>query len=156
MQALSASSGLDPGWFQRAVGPVWRHFLLGHPPGLRERAGELDLGGGGRPEQQAGGGGLADEQRVAPEPQFVEQPLFEQSVGQLAEPVLGDVLAGLLLQAADRGDRVAADYCGVVPLVVLFHSGSRSVLDTTDLVMLLIRSLTGSPDRAIHAAAKTG
>src|SRR6266700_2924188 len=40
--------------------------------------------------------------------------------------------------------------------VVLFHSGSRSVLDTTDLVMLLIRSLAGSPDRAIHAAAKTG
>jgi hypothetical protein len=30
------------------------------------------------------------------------------------------------------------------------------VLDTTDLVMLLIRSLVGSPDRAIHAAAKTG
>jgi hypothetical protein len=46
------------------------------------------------------GGGLADEQRVDPEPQFVEQPMFEQGVGQLAEPVLDDVLAGLLLHAA--------------------------------------------------------
>jgi hypothetical protein len=26
--------------------------------------------------QQAGGGGLADEQRVNPEPRFVEEPLF--------------------------------------------------------------------------------
>ena len=125
-------------------------FLIGHPPCQRERACELDLGGGGRPEQQVGGGGLADEQRVNPAPRFVEQPLFEQSVGQLAEPVLDDVLAGLLLQAADRGDRVATDYW------VLFHFGSRSVLDTTDLVMLLIWSLVGSPDRAIYAAAKTG
>jgi hypothetical protein len=55
MQALSASCGLDPGWFQRAVGPAWRAaFLIGNLPGQRERAGELDLGGGGRPEQQAG------------------------------------------------------------------------------------------------------
>ena len=36
--------------------------------------------------------------------------------------------------------------------VVLFHSGSVSVLETTYLAMLFIRSLNGSPDLAIHAA----
>jgi hypothetical protein len=40
--------------------------------------------------------------------------------------------------------------------VVLFHSGSVSVLETTYLAMLLIRSLYGSPDRAIQAGAKAG
>ena len=40
--------------------------------------------------------------------------------------------------------------------VVLFHSGSVSVLETTYLAMLFIRSLNGSPDRAIQAGAKPG
>src|SRR2546429_110571 len=82
----------------------------------RGRANELELGGDGRPEQQVGGGGLADEQRVYPEPQLVEQTALEQGVGQLSESVLHDVLARLLLQPADLRDRVAADYRGVVPL----------------------------------------
>ena len=40
--------------------------------------------------------------------------------------------------------------------VVLFHAGSRSVLETTYLAMALNRSLNGSPDRAIHAADMDG
>ena len=40
--------------------------------------------------------------------------------------------------------------------VVLFHSGSVSVLETTYLAMLFIRSLNGSPDLAIQAGAKPG
>src|SRR5437879_4154462 len=39
--------------------------------------------------------------------------------------------------------------------VVLFQSGSRSVDETTYLVMLLIRALYGSPDRVGHTGAKT-
>ena len=40
--------------------------------------------------------------------------------------------------------------------VVLFHSASVSVLETTYLAMLFIRSLNGSPDLAIHAAENGG
>jgi hypothetical protein len=61
--------------------------------------------------------------------------MFEQGVGQLAEPVLDDVLAGCSFRR-----RIAAIGSPLITMV-LFHSGSRSVLDTTYLVMLLIRSL---------------
>src|SRR5216684_1453367 len=67
---------------------------------------------------RSSGGGAADEQRVDPQAQLVEQAVLEQGVRQLAEPVLHDVLAGLVLHAADLGNRVAADHRGVVPLGV--------------------------------------
>ena len=77
----------------------------------------------------------AEEQRVDPEPQLVEQAVLEQGVGERPEPVLHDVLAGLLLQVADRPT-------GRRPItVVLCHSGSASVVETTYLAMVLIRSL---------------
>jgi hypothetical protein len=44
-----------------------------------------------------------------PEPRLVEQAVLEQGVGKLAEPVLHDVLAGLLLQAADHVSRIVVD-----------------------------------------------
>src|SRR5260370_11227723 len=113
-----------------------------------EGAGQFQLGGGGRPEHQVGAGRLPDEQRMNPQPQLIEQAVHEQGVRQLAEPVLDHAQAGLFRQAADLV------ITSPLITVVVFRSGSRSVLDTTNLVMLLIRSLYGSPDPAIHAAAK--
>ena len=55
-----------------------------------ERVGELELSGGGRPEQQVSGAGLADEQRVNPQPQLVEQALLEHGAPMVAHPPICD------------------------------------------------------------------
>jgi len=63
----------------------------------------------------------------------MHKPVLHHGVRELTEAVLHDVLAGLLLEPLDLGDRVAVDH--------VFHSGAWSVDDTTYFGMLLMWSL---------------
>jgi hypothetical protein len=64
---------------------------------------ERSSGSTGRavPEEQVARVAAADEERVDPQSELVEQPMLDQRPREPAEPVLHDVLAGLLLETAD-------------------------------------------------------
>src|SRR5262249_30331224 len=52
---------------------------------------------------------VADEQRVDPEAQLVEQAVVEQRLAERAMAVHDEIAVALLLELADRGGDVAAD-----------------------------------------------
>ena len=70
-----------------------------------------------------------------PQLELVEEAVFEQESRDVPEAVLHDVATGVVLEIADPVD----DTCSR-STSVLFHSGSVSVVETTTLCMLLMRS----------------
>src|SRR6516162_6925316 len=57
----------------------------------------------------------ADEERMDPQSELIQQATFQQRVGELTEAVLHDVLARLIFEPGNLGGYVAADNGGVVP-----------------------------------------
>ncbi len=65
-------------------------------------------------------------------PQFVDQALFEERLGQCDAPVHADIVAGLLLQLGDELDKAAVDDLGVGPGFFRRCRGHHEFLDAVD------------------------
>jgi hypothetical protein len=78
-------------------------------------------------EQQVARHTLAQDQRVHPEPQLVEQPVREQQPDDGPDAVLDDVLAGFRLEPGDRGDDVCLDDVGVTYVELMIFPMASSL-----------------------------
>jgi len=75
--------------------------------------------------------------------------VHEEEARDIAEAVLDDVTSVFGLEVSDSTDDITRTTS------VLLHSGSVSVVETTTLRIVLMRSANGSPPRLDHAGAKT-